>query len=425
MFQWLTGVGARERVRFFESGSQSVFLQPVMVLLIFFCSPVTAFAGTPPPSWSVPLHISSDDGYAELNWIQEQTDSGRLFRITETFNGKESSQYTENTNLLSWRVSPGEYKYVLQSCLKHIEDMPECGEPSETLTLVVNKSVTSTLLTEDRIATTENTKSEGTNGGPDQFQPGHWYNPAKDGHGWNFYWANRLALDGDHDLFGNSYDLVGVWYTYEAKSAASVPGCAACPPETSVYRPVVLKLRAVSTGVDSYEGGLYLSRDNGSEIWVGSGEVVFGSNSSSATVTWSANFKKESLAGSDPLVFLLGSDPADINNISHFSGLWEAIGDDSFMAITSIGDLAEVMTIVFHDDAGDPTWIQALEYGPAVAQSSSFCLAYQRAGYSPQTETPQGWLQDWYHSPSLQVVRFILGQATQRYRWKKQPVFMA
>ncbi len=293
-----------------------------------------------------------------------------FFKITETFKEKVSVHYTESTELQAWRVEPGEYEFVLQSCVKNKAGVPDCGRFSDSLTLLVSEALTSTLLAGASAEPSQAATGGNVNGGPDQLRPGHWYNPAKNGHGWSFYWSNRLALSQDDPLFGNSYDLVGIWYTHEAKYSAAVSGCSSCPPVTSAYHPVALKLKAVSTGSGSYGGSLYASRSDGSEVWVGSANIVFGSNNSSATISWSANFKKESLSDSDPLVFLLGSDPANTTNISHYSGLWKRSGDNRYLVVTNIGDIAEVVTVVFHDDAGDPTWIQAINNGSAVSSSS-------------------------------------------------------
>ena len=89
---------------------------------------------------------------------------------------------------------------------------------------MVTEAVTSTLITQSSTEDTSEPVGGSTNGGPEQLLPGHWFNLAKDGHGWSFYWSNRLALPQDDPLFGNSYDLVGIWYTHEAKLSEPVPG---------------------------------------------------------------------------------------------------------------------------------------------------------------------------------------------------------
>jgi len=370
----------------------------LVLALLIFQSPGVAAAQDSPPAWTVPVQQTSDDGYALLAWERLDDETHGFFKITETFEKQVTVHYTEATELQAWRVTPGVYDFVLQSCVKKQSGAPDCAGSSDKLTLQVSEALTAALVSEQATGQTQTLITDNVNGGPDQLQPGHWYNPAKDGHGWSFYWSNRLALPQGDPLFGNNYDLVGIWYTYEAKQAVINQSCTSCPPLTSAYRPLVVRLKAVSIGPDSYGGGLYVSRANGSEVWVGSADVVFGADNASATINWNANFKKESLSDSDPLEFLLGSDPASVSNISHFSGLWQQSGDDGFLVVTNIGDIAEVVTVVFHDDAGDPTWIQAINNGSAVTGNSNFCLAYLNEGYSPQTAMPSGWAQEWYLS---------------------------
>ena len=117
------------------------------------------------------------------------------------------------------------YEFVLQSCVKNSADALDCGGSSDSLTLRISETLTSTLLAGSTAETPQPTTGENVDGGSDQLRPGHWYNPAKDGHGWSFYWSNRLALSKDDPLFGNNYDLVGIWYTHEAKQSVLVPGC--------------------------------------------------------------------------------------------------------------------------------------------------------------------------------------------------------
>jgi len=327
MFQWLINGRAGMWALCLRDVFQSGLVNSALLMLLAIQYPGMAVAGTSAPAWTVPVQLTTDDGYAYLNWTLPEGETAGFFKITETFKGKVYVHYTETTGLRAWRVEPGEYDFVLQACVKNNTGTPDCGSSSDTLTLQVTENITSTLFTEASAEATQTVAAASTDGGPDQLLPGHWHNPAKDGHGWSFYWSNRLALPQNDPLFGNSYDLVGIWYTYEAKTAFSEPGCPSCPADTSAYRPVVLKFKAISTGTDTFGGSLYVSRNNGSDIWVGSADIVFGSNNTSATLNWSANFKKESLFDTDSLAFLHGSDPTDTTNISHFSGLWQRSGE--------------------------------------------------------------------------------------------------
>jgi len=376
-------------------------------LMLAVCQdPALAVSGTAPPTWTVPVHIASDDGYAWLDWELPQGEPVSFFKMIEVFDGQSKVHYVEKAGLKARRLTPGKYQYNVQSCVKGtaglpVKDtagLPDCGSPSATLTVKVSNAVTATLLTDGQIESGVVTSSQSLDGGPDQLRPGDWYNPAKDGQGWSFFWANRLALPENDPSFGNSYDLVGTWYTFEAKLAQSEPDCSTCPPIIGAYRPVVLILKAVLTSPGTYGGSLYVSQNDGSEIWVGGADVIFGSNNKSATINWSANFKKESLSDSDPLTSLLGSDPADYNNISHFSGLWKRSGNDRYFVVSDIGSAAELVNVVFHDDAGDPTWTQAVNSNSPASGSTDFCLAYLSVGYSPVSDKPSGWTQNWHMS---------------------------
>ena len=254
MFQWLSVVCAGINIDNFKKvNSLSAFSWAFLVLLAFQYSS-TAYAGDSPPRWTVPVQQTSDDGYASLAWDLPAGDESALFKITETFREKVSVHYVETTDLRAWRVEPGEYEFVLQSCVKNDTGVPDCSSPSSSLLLEVTEAVTSTLIAQSSSEDTPQDTVESINVGPDQFLPGHWFNLAKDGHGWSFYWSNRLALEQDDPLFGNGYDLLGVWYTHEAKHFGAVHGCSTCQPMTSAYRPVALILKAVSTGSGSYGG---------------------------------------------------------------------------------------------------------------------------------------------------------------------------
>ena len=395
MFQWLSTI----RVCASSNCVMNVFglnaiRRVFLILMVLQCIDV-AVAGSNPPTWSSPLQQTSNDGYALLAWESPESEEAGFHKITETFEEKVSIHYTEESVLHAWRVEPGKYSFVLQSCVKNNVGVPDCGSPSQTLIVEVTEAIASTITTVANTEVVEGDNDVNTNDGPGTMQPGHWFNPAKDGHGWSFYWSNRLALPEHDPLFGNHYDLIGVWYTHEAKQFVPGTGCTSCP---GAYRPVILKLKAISTGLESYGGSLYLSKEDGTELWVGSADVIFGSNNSRASINWNANFKKESLSDSDPLVFLLGSDPNNATNISHFSGIWQSSSETHYSVVTNIGDIAEVVTVIFFDDAGDPTWVQAINSGTAVSSSSDFCLAYLSEGYSPQVVAPLGWSQNWHLS---------------------------
>jgi len=388
MFQWLSAV-CSINLRYFA----------LAFLMLAVCPcPALAAASAAPPTWTVPPRITSDDGYAWLDWDVPQGARVSFFKMTEIFNGQSKTHYVEKSGLKARRVTPGKYQFTVQSCVKDASGLPDCGHPSAPLSVIVSGAVTAFLLTEGQLEPGGAEGSQGVDGGPDQLRPGHWRNPAKDGQGWSFFWANRLALPENDPAFGNSYDLIGVWYTFEAKHFQITEICPSCQPIIGAYRPVVLTMKAVLTGPGTYGGSLYISQKDGSEILVGNANVIFGSDIRSATINWTADFKKESLADSDPLTSLLGSDPTDYNNISHLSGPWKKSGVDSYFVVSVIGSTAELLHVIFHDDAGDPTWIQAVNQNSPVSSVTDFCFAYLSDGYSPASDKPSSWIQVWHMS---------------------------
>ncbi len=236
MFQWLAaGCACINTNRVKKVARPGLCIWAFLVLLVVQ-GPGVAVAGGPAPGWTVPLQQSSDDGYAELAWEAGGGKGAGLFKITETFRNEVTVHYMETTHLRAWRVEPGEYEFVLQSCVKANASVPDCGDASEPLMLVVNEVPPSPSGYETAAAPLPVDSNLVTSGGPDQLQPGHWYNPAKSGHGWSFYWSNRLALPEGDPLFGNNYDLVGIWYTFEAKYSGSGAGCSNCPLPAPIAR---------------------------------------------------------------------------------------------------------------------------------------------------------------------------------------------
>ena len=326
MFQWLTGgcawVGAFNLV----GAIQLSLFRCVLLVLLGFQGTNIAVAGTSAPIWTVPVSLTSDDGYAFLDWTLPVGQSAKFFRITETFKKRVTVHYTETNGLRAWRVEPGEYQFTLQACVKSSSGVPECGGPSEVLTLDVSNVVQSASLAEVNDKSNQVVYSTSSDGGPDQLRPGSWSNLRKAGHGWHFYWANRLALPENDPLFGTGYDLVGVWLTYEAKDAQADPDCPECQPVADQYLPIAVNLKAVSIGPDTFGGSLYISRSDDSEVWIGGIEIEFTFYNYQAIISWNANFKKESLSDTESLNFSAGPEPLQPSGISHLSGLWSYTG---------------------------------------------------------------------------------------------------
>ena len=199
MFQLLAAACACKKVNSIHSVFGLRLNRWVLLILLVLQIPGIVVAENAVPVWTVPVQQTSDDGYAHFAW-ESDGESARLFKITETFDGRVTVHYTESTDLRAWRVKPGEYEFVLQSCVKNVSESPDCGNLSEALSLQVSEGLTSLLLANSTTKTPPPISADNLNGGPGELRPGHWYNPAKNGHGWSFYWSNRLALAEDDPL---------------------------------------------------------------------------------------------------------------------------------------------------------------------------------------------------------------------------------
>ena len=123
-----------------------------------------------------------------------------------------------------------------------------------------------------------------------------------------FYWANRLSLPESHANFANVYDLIGIWYTYEAKSVYYESEVCQCNLYDD-YLPVTTELKLVKLNATTYSGGIWITR-NGVPAQVGGASVVFGVDNTHATVKWWAQFKHELITvTSDEITNVINSDP--------------------------------------------------------------------------------------------------------------------
>ena len=275
----------------------------VKVLAVFLAGMVSflpqalasGFTSLAPPGWVSEQQLTSNDGYARLEWVAATGADSMLFRLTEEREGQEYASFIEGRAVTVFRVESGDYLFRIQACKKVPANVPVCGAKSSRLSLRVTPEAASEAVA-DAFAQpgVEGGTQVNVVGGPDELRPGLWYNPARGGHGWSFYWSNRLALPESHALHGNEYDLLGFWYTYEAKSRRAVESQAGWVYEN--YRPLAARLRLVQTGPQDYAGGVYVTR-NGQEVHAGSASVSFGSSSDRAVVSWTVDFKLQRLSG--------------------------------------------------------------------------------------------------------------------------------
>lgn len=346
----------------------------------------------PTVAWTVPSGQTTIDGFVELAWKVPDSPLHDLFRLTEQSSGETRVIYVLDPSLRIFRAVPGRYAFRLQACAMHGDPGPVCGPMSQTLVVEVGAEILreTTDAAEARAGAENARAGDAIAGGPDQMRPGLWQNPERPGHGWSFYWSNYLALARDHELHGYYYDLHGIWYTYEAqsryldgpKSCEKGGRGGECSWAFGNYRPWAARLQLIRDGAGSYVGGIYVTR-GGREVQAGSARVVFGGGNDRATIDWRMNFKYQSLAAIEEIEHLAGPQPAGAENISHLGGLWQAPGDARYTVAADVGAVSEAFQIVFEDDLGDPTWVQAVNESPPAAGETSLCFYYVLYGYAP------------------------------------------
>ncbi|MFT5139912.1 MAG: hypothetical protein ACI9CB_001569, partial [Rhodothermales bacterium] len=352
--------------------------------------------GPTSPTWVGESNISSDDGYADLVWELPSGEYAPLFLVTETRPGEPSSEfYVYETSARIFRLTPDRYGFRVSACEKDSDGYPICGNPSNKLHLTVTDQAIPQANT--LIAPVPDAAPIIVADGPSQLRPGGWVNPNKDAQAWYFYWANRLSLPETDPMFANVYDLVGIWYTFEAKSVFFDSEVCQCN-LYSDYLPVTAELKLVKLNATTYSGGLWITR-NGVAAQVGGANVIFGVDSTHATVNWSATFKNEVItATSDGITNTVNSDPASTNNHSHYGGQWQKTGNNTFFVDDLITDWVEVVNVTFEDSVGDPVWVQATST-VLLDSNVNFCLQYLNNGYRPNQGNNSGTIYNsWYEN---------------------------
>ena len=359
-------------------GLTTALIQAVFVICTLISSrPLVAGTELPdPPAWRVEPALVSEDGYAELEWQAAADTGATLFRLHELGDELDRESYVEGSGVRIFRSEPGQYSFYLRACTRDGDGFPACGKRSRRLVVTITGNGPRTEVAQSQRSLVT---ADAPPGGPMQLRPGLWYSPDRNGHGFSFYWANRLALPETHQLHGFEYDLHGVWYTYEAKAAAQ-EGLTTW--RYFDYQPLAARLRLVRDGTDRFSGGVYVMR-NGQETLAGTAIVRFGADNASADVDWSVDFKFQRLQGQDSLIPLAGSLPTIDDDNSHYAGIWNEAAAGSYQVIDDAGAYSEAVQILFADSSGDPTWIQAANDGSPSAENTNLCFHYVASGYAP------------------------------------------
>ena len=374
---------------------------PLFFALLLSIIPLdlSAQSGSPKlgkPKWVSSGSLFSDTGYGQLEWKQKPGEAVELFQLTEKFEGKTSYSFVSGRELNIYRSMPGQYEFRLSACVKDNNGYPDCGTRSPKLNFVVTEAIYDPYIEAANDAEVAELEAPAAApGGPDELRPGMWYNPAKSGHGWSFYWANRLALSSNPQ---NAYDLYGIWYTYEAKTRTITQICEPPQPhcgfeeELFNYRPVVATMQLIQTGSNTFGGGIYITR-NGAAIYAGSATITFSGNETNATINWNAAFQHETLADQEAISLLVGEDSSPFGDPTDFAGLWNPDSGASYYIIDNIGTTSELVEVVFYDDDGDPVWVQAQSNQTPTQNNTSLCFYYIKGGYAPDLtgSIPSNW----------------------------------
>ncbi|MGB7452380.1 MAG: hypothetical protein WBM36_09670, partial [Lysobacterales bacterium] len=428
-------------------GSGFVYCIVLLALATNLCvTPIVQASPPATPGWVGPTEVVSNDGYAELRWETNGSGSVDLFKIQEKAQGPKRESFATGLSQLFYRGAPGVYEFRLKACSKRKVGDIRCGSWSKKLTLTVTgefddeKSPTQgTAFPQEPEISTTAAAALNIVGGPDSLQPGLWWNPAKSGHGWSFYWANRLALP---SMPSNAYDLYAIFFTYEAKTnycmqAAGAPG-EPCNMNLWLrdYRPVVVEAKLALDNDGKYRGAFTVNQSDGTAPNSGSLEVTFTGNNKDANIDWDAYFALGRHLSDTETIELAFDDGHEVSTPSDMSGHWTQSGSGfQPYIVENIGRNVngnppydvEAVEVVFLDDGNDyigtqlhilgrAAWIQAGSYPSTVTEGQTDLCFYHVNGYKP-TETGQLPVYEDAHcnSGGVNSKRKFAGYATERF----------
>ena len=349
----------------FTGAARSFFCLVLYGFTASLLYPVPIQAGSlPTPHWSVPTRITTNDGYADLSWAVSGDNPIKFFKLTERYMKNSVVHFVDHPNTRLFRLKPGRYEFWVQACTRDASGYPSCGEKSVRLDLSVHESVVMSPIGSG----TPKRPPPGQVRNPSGLTPGRWHNPDRMGHGWSFYWKSRLALPENHPLYGDAWDLIGIWYTYEFRN--------------ELYRPMFAELVFTEISPEEAVGTVLITRD-GQTSNVGAVTLAFQSDFQ-ASIEWEASFLNEFIQGSDPIELLVAPDSNPVDNYSHYSGLWNAPAPYQYVVSQALGWTSEAFEVLFHDEEGQPSWIIA-EGGDPVPGHTDLCFYYVSQGLAPGT----------------------------------------
>ena len=423
--------------------AQSVWLSVWLFVVIVFCCMITSVNAQiivqqvntgSAPTW-LSQSQSTDTGDVVLEWLpvagsdyyhiqQSFTPPPRIGKFNQS---PDISPHYVSTNALAVaRRQAGSYEFKVKACSRAYDNGSPLGAPSDSCTAWSNEitlTVTAQALVNSRQVTAPDlSQRTGTTDGPNLITPGEWVAPSRKGHGWSFFWANRLRSATEAGMIIDpAFDLVGVWYTF----GQIIPG-------NDEWVPVWLYMSMQQTPTAGvYEGnimhGSYIvngecpigerfvpqDRDNDVEtcrVDIGDFTLDF-SNPASPKASWAfqsgTGFCNEDnipclvsnvdlLSGEDTINQATVNNPqTPIPDLEHYSGFWwswdnppEAAGeadlDQRYGLSRFIEGNVEANGLIYYDDDGYRIWSRFDDVDvstPPSASNTSFCGRYRTSGY--------------------------------------------
>ncbi len=319
--------------------------------------------------------IKSNDGRFELEFQRAKRQHYRIISEQETGNKLVYQTFGQDT-MSFYKPKEGVYLYRLEACVEISVDA-SCQEVGQPVRVSIDLS--------DQLLN----KSECVNGdlcgGGSHLLPGQWWNPAKEGHGWDLYWVNEPS--GINELYV-------FWYTFRQQTVGS----------NTKWIPVWLtgKLSQVN---EMYSGDLHYCQNINNVIEcennisdAGELTVSFSLDKTHANISWNLDvikFPGFPSNGTDSIEYYGGLPYGGVHSSNgHFNGIWQNRIDANTM--NELFYYSEFMNgdywssvLSFYDDVGQPVWVKSEHYLRHVSPGKmTGRTQYVTEGYSPATNKP-------------------------------------
>ncbi len=336
------------------------------------------------------MRINSTDGRFTLRF---KRDEGVRYKIVEVTSDRTRKEYQAfgRDEVSFFKPRNGRYQYMLEAC-RAGNNIGLPGSPAPLSCATEGSAATVSIGLSSNLG--RGTCNPGDScGGVDQLQPGQWWNPAKEGHGWDVYWVNDL--NGNNNS-SNPYELYVLWYTYREEQNVEKGA--------PKWHPAWLIGKLQEQG-GNYTGDLhYCQKINNvvdcetSNSDAGDLTVTFAASNTSATFAWNLDnvkFPGFPSSGTDSVEFFGESLPStEPGPYSHFNGIWNNRINGT--ALNPDFNFSEFMredywstVFSFYDNAGEPVWVKGELSGPSISPGLKFGVTqYVTEGYSPAWNKP-------------------------------------